>query len=72
MDRRAFLGGVAWGLLAASLNVGAQQTAKVPRIGVIGERSASDSFVVAFRQALRELGYIERQRSPALHIEEEP
>ena len=61
MDRRAFLGSVAWGILGSSLNVGAQQTAKVPRIGVIGERSASDSFVVAFRQALRELGYIEGQ-----------
>jgi putative ABC transport system substrate-binding protein len=61
MDRRAFLGRVAWGLLAAAPIVRAQQTATVPRIGVIGERSASDSFVVAFREALRKLGYIEGQ-----------
>jgi putative ABC transport system substrate-binding protein len=61
MDRRAFLGSIAAGLFAPLLNVGAQQTAKVPRIGVIGERSISDSFVVAFRQALSELGYIEGQ-----------
>jgi len=61
MDRRAFLSGVAGGLFAASLNVGAQQAAKISRIGVIGERLATDSFVVAFREALRELGYIEGQ-----------
>jgi putative tryptophan/tyrosine transport system substrate-binding protein len=61
MHRRAFLRSVAGGLFAASLNVGAQRMANTPRIGVIGERSISDSFVVAFRQALGELGYVEGQ-----------
>ena len=59
MDRRNSLRIVASALLAAAQHVGAQRTAKVPRIGVIGERSSPDPFVVAFRQALRELGYVE-------------
>jgi putative ABC transport system substrate-binding protein len=60
MDRRTFFPVVASGLLA-TFDLGAQQSPKVARIGVIGERSASDPFVVAFRQALRELGYVEGQ-----------
>jgi putative ABC transport system substrate-binding protein len=37
----------------------AQPPLKVPRVGVIGERSASDPFLGAFRQSLHELGYTE-------------
>ena len=57
--RRRFLGLVAGGLGATAMGTYAQQAAKIPRIGVIGERSASDPFITAFRQGLRELGYSE-------------
>jgi putative ABC transport system substrate-binding protein len=56
-----FLAALADGLVVVPLRSHAQQPAKIPRVGVIGERTASDSFVVAFRQALRELGYVEGQ-----------
>jgi len=49
------------GLLLAPLVAQAQQPSRVPRIGVIGERSSGDPFLAAFRQALRELGYTEGQ-----------
>src|SRR5262249_51101370 len=39
----------------------AQPPAKVPRIGVLWERTPTDPFIAAFRQGLRELGYIEGQ-----------
>jgi hypothetical protein len=52
---------VTLGLLAASLVVEAQAPSRVPRIGVIGERSPTDSFLSAFRQDLRGLGYPEGQ-----------
>ena len=61
IDRRTFLGMLAGGLLVAPLAGLAQQPAKIPRVGVIGERSASDPFIVAFRQGLRDLGYVEDQ-----------
>jgi putative tryptophan/tyrosine transport system substrate-binding protein len=57
--RRTFLAALAGGLAVLPLHGRAQQPARIPRIGVIGERSSSDAFVVAFRQALRELGYVE-------------
>ncbi len=47
--------------LAAPLSVHAQTPPRVPRVGVIGERSAGDPFLAAFRQELRELGYTEGQ-----------
>jgi putative ABC transport system substrate-binding protein len=49
------------GLLVAPLAAHAQQPSKVPRVGVLGERSPPDHFIAAFRQGLRELGYIEGQ-----------
>jgi putative ABC transport system substrate-binding protein len=63
MHRRAFLGTLAGGLLAAPLAVEAQQPAKTPRIGVLGAGSASDTALrfEAFRQGLRERGWIEGQ-----------
>lgn len=49
-------------LFAAPAATHAQTPApRVPRIGVIGERSSSDPFLAAFRLGLRELGYTEGQ-----------
>ena len=48
-------------LLTTPLSAQAPGASKVPRVGVIGERSASDNFLAAFRQGLRELGYVEGQ-----------
>jgi putative ABC transport system substrate-binding protein len=61
MDRRAFLGTLAGGLLAAPLAAEAQQRSKVPRIGYMGLVSAAShaSRVEAFRAGLRDLGHIE-------------
>ncbi len=54
---------LALGLLATPLAAGAQKAAKTPRIGVLMVRSASDSFpqLEAFRERLRERGWIEGQ-----------
>src|SRR5262244_1004657 len=37
----------------------AQQPPRAPRIGVIGERSASDPFLAAFRRGMSKLGYVD-------------
>jgi putative ABC transport system substrate-binding protein len=66
MDRRAFLGTLSGGLLAAPLAVGAQQApGKVPRIGLLSvgsdpSRPLSPQWL-AFLDGLRALGYVERQ-----------
>ena len=58
MDRRAFLGTL--GLLAAPLAAGAQQAAKVPRIGYLSPNLAAFPHLPeAFRQGMRDLGYVE-------------
>ena len=49
------------GLIAVPLVAAAQGPSRVPRIGVIGERSPGDSFLPAFQHGLRELGYTEGQ-----------
>src|SRR5712692_9916380 len=60
MHRRAFLGTVAGGLLAAPLAVEAQQAAKVARIGFLALNLAPNPHLrEAFRQGLRDLGYVE-------------
>ena len=46
-------------LLATASPAQAQQAKKVPRIGLLRAGWASDPSVEAFRQGLRELGYIE-------------
>ncbi len=63
MDRRTFLGALASGVLAAPLAVEAQQAGKVPRIGFLSVTSPSDRppLLDAFRQGLRELGWVEGQ-----------
>lgn len=61
---------VRWAVLAALLPLAvlevpllacAQAPPKIPRVGVIGERSTADPFIAAFRQGLQELGYTEGQ-----------
>ena len=61
--RRQFLRTVSVGLLAAPLAADAQQAGKVPRIGFLGVTSPSDRppLLDAFRQRLRELGWVEGQ-----------
>jgi putative ABC transport system substrate-binding protein len=63
VDRRAFIGTLAGGLLGAPLAAGAQQAGKVPRIGFLSATSPSDRppLLDAFRQGLRELGWVEGQ-----------
>src|SRR2546429_8319603 len=63
MDRRTFVGGVAGGLLAWPLAAAAQQAGKEPRIGYLQVTSPSDRppLLDAFRQGLRELGWVEGQ-----------
>ena len=60
MDRRAFIGTLAGGLLAAPLAVAAQQAAKVARIGYLATNLVANPHLPeAFRQGLRDLGYVE-------------
>src|SRR5262245_42966493 len=63
MNRRAFLTGTGAVLLAARLAAEAQQAGKVSRIGYLGNGNARSSGPTrdAFRQGLRELGWIEGQ-----------
>ncbi len=65
ITRRAFIGTVTGGLLAAPLAADAQQPAKVARIGylVTGSLESPETGVLldAFRQGLRERGYVEGQ-----------
>jgi putative ABC transport system substrate-binding protein len=61
--RREFIGALAGGLLAAPLAAEAQAPAKIPRIGFLSASSSTDpgKRIEAFRQGLRELGYVEGQ-----------
>jgi ABC-type uncharacterized transport system substrate-binding protein len=62
MDRRAFIGTVAGGLLAAPLAAGAQQAGKVYRVGYLGNFPPTQStapVLSAFTDGLREHGYVE-------------
>src|SRR3989442_3325341 len=60
MQRRYFLWTVTLGLLSIPRGADAQQTGKVWRIGTLSGGSASVR-EEAFRQGLRELGYVEGQ-----------
>jgi len=62
MDRRTFIGAVAGGLLVAPLLARAQQPAN-PVIGYLNSRAAGDDphLLAAFRQGLKEVGYVEGQ-----------
>jgi putative tryptophan/tyrosine transport system substrate-binding protein len=62
MDRRAFVSGITLGLLAAPLAAEAQQATKIHRIGFLSPSSSADpSILDAFREGLREVGYVEGQ-----------
>ena len=62
MDRRAFIGSVAIGLLGVPIVARAQQPA-MPVIGFLGSASPAQwsPFVAAFRKGLNEAGYIDGQ-----------
>jgi hypothetical protein len=49
-------------LFALGVAVDAQQSKKVPRIGILRPGSAADSDIDPFRQGLRELGYVEGEK----------
>ena len=67
MDRRAFIGGLAFGTLAAPHVARAQPERKVYRIGILSSRSTTsemvgpqpqDPLINALLRGLRELGYV--------------
>ena len=51
----------AFGIVLAPLAADAQQPAKVPRIGFLRAEVPPESYIEAFRQGLREHGYVEGQ-----------
>jgi putative ABC transport system substrate-binding protein len=60
MKRRTFISGITFGLLAAPLAAEAQQAAKVARLGFLALNPAANPHLhEAFRQGLRDLGYVE-------------
>jgi putative ABC transport system substrate-binding protein len=64
VERRAFLAGTGAVLLAAPLATEAQQAGKVVRIGLLSYAASDSSGAArwnAFREQLRELGYVEGQ-----------
>jgi putative ABC transport system substrate-binding protein len=84
VDRRTFLAGTGAVLLATPFSVDAQQAAKIARIGYLSTNLAANPHIhEAFRQGLRDLGYVEgrnvvieyrdaegkRERFPALAAE---
>jgi putative tryptophan/tyrosine transport system substrate-binding protein len=59
VSRRAALAVLlAFGILAPA-GAFAQQPPRAPRVGVIGERSASDPFLAAFRRGMSKLGHVD-------------
>jgi putative ABC transport system substrate-binding protein len=64
IDRRAFIGILAGGLLAAPLAAEGQRTTKIPRIGVLAPGSSAapaPNIFGAFLRELGELGWVEGQ-----------
>ena len=61
MSKRIFALAVSALLLSLSIPTGAQQPTKIPRIGylIAASLSAASARIEAFRQGLRELGYVE-------------
>ena len=60
MDRRAFIRTVVLGVPAMPLAAEAQQAAKIARVGYLAPNlAASVHLPEAFRQGLRDLGYVE-------------
>jgi putative ABC transport system substrate-binding protein len=65
IGRRTFIGILGSGLLAAPLAAGAQQAGKIYRIGYLssGSSTTGPHLLEAFRQGLRELGWVEGQNT---------
>jgi putative ABC transport system substrate-binding protein len=61
VDRRAFMGTLAGGLLAAPLAVEAQPASKLPKIGFL--QGTLNENAVAFVDALRDAGYVDGQNA---------
>jgi putative ABC transport system substrate-binding protein len=63
VDRRTFLAGTGAVFLAAPLAAWAQPAARIPRIGYLAPSLSPEAsrLIGAFRQGLRELGYVEGQ-----------
>jgi ABC-type uncharacterized transport system substrate-binding protein len=61
MDRRAFLGTFAGGLLAAPLAAEAQPAGKIYRLGFLRGGPPLEAYVEGLRQGLRERGYVDGQ-----------
>lgn len=61
MERRTFISLLAGGFAAPPLAAHAQQPRKTPRVGWLSSSAAAmnESYLEAYRQAMRELGYIE-------------
>lgn len=62
MDRRAFIGTLALGLLAVPLAAEAQQTGNVFRVGILGYVHMQPAPYEMFREGLSQLGYTEGQQ----------
>src|ERR1700745_2515085 len=74
MRRRDVMGVLATCLLVASRRALAQQSRKMPRIGVLVSASPPHPFADAFRRGLQSFGYTEGQniRIEFLYTEERP
>src|SRR5713226_4321722 len=60
MERRTFMAMLTGGIVASPLAAEAQQAAKIARIGYLtGNLAANPHVPEAFRQGLRDLGYVE-------------
>jgi putative ABC transport system substrate-binding protein len=75
VDRRAFIGTLAGGLLAAPLAAEGQQADKVHRIGILGNVPISDPGGArlwgAFADGLRALGYVDGRNIRIEHLSSE-
>jgi putative ABC transport system substrate-binding protein len=61
VNRRAFLGVLTGGLLAAPLAAHAQQAGRIYRLGFLRDGPPPETFIEGLRQGLRDLGYVEGQ-----------
>ena len=59
LGRRRFMAAFAFGFVAMPLAAEAQRDTKVYRVGILSSDSAQDPRVRAFREGLRDLGYVE-------------
>jgi hypothetical protein len=60
IDRRTFMGGVVFAILAEPRDAGAQRSGKLPVLGVLLTYAANSRSLSIFLQGLRDLGYVEQ------------